>query len=112
MSFFKGAYKENLGKFKSNFKGNGLQFKEHRSYVYGDDIRDLNWSLLAKNGNPYVKIYEEERNVNLIVLVDISQSMLYGLNNVSKLEVCIELICLLYLLANESLPSNFPLNKV
>ena len=99
---FKGTYKENLGKFKSNFKGNGLQFKDHRSYVYGDDIRDINWSLLAKNGNPYVKEYEEERNVNLNVILDVSPTMLYGLDRVSKLDVCIELICLLFLVVEET----------
>ena len=102
LSLFKGIYKENLGKFKSNFKGNGLQFKDHRSYVYGDDIRGINWSLLAKNGSPYVKEHEEERNVNLTVILDVSSSMLYGLNKVSKLDVCIELVCLLYLVAQET----------
>ena len=102
LSLFKGIQKENLGKFKSYFKGNGLQFKDHRSYVYGDDIRDINWSILAKNGSPFIKEYEEERNIELIVLVDISESMLYGKDNKSKLEISIELVCLLYLVAKET----------
>ena len=102
LSLFKGIQRENLGKFKSKFKGNGLQFKDHRAYVYGDDIRDINWNILAKNGNPYIKEYEEERNVELIVVIDTTESMLYGLNNLSKLEVCIELICLLFIVADET----------
>ena len=102
LSLYQGANKENLGKFKSTFKGNGIQFKEHRPYVYGDDIRDINWSVLAKSGRPYVKVYEEERNVNLVIIFDVSPTMFYGLNGVSKLESCIELVCLLYLVAKET----------
>lgn len=87
---------------KSHFRGSGLQFKEHRVYEHGDDVKFIDWKLLAKTSHPYIKTFEEERNVEIVVLIDASPTMLSGFQGVSKLQASIEICCLLYLLAKES----------
>lgn len=88
-----------LGGLKSSFKGNGLQFKEHRNYEWGDDLRHLDWKIWAKTHEAMVKIYEEERNREIVIYLDLSSSMIIGYKGVSKLQASLEIICLLYLLA-------------
>jgi len=87
---------------KSHFKGSGLQFKEHQVYNYGDDIRFIDWRRLAKTSEPYIKTFEEERNVEIAIVLDASPSMFMGHEGVSKLQAAIEICCLLYLLAEET----------
>jgi len=99
---FKKANSHTIGMLKTQFKGTGLQFKEHQVYNFGDDVRFIDWKLLAKTNNPYVKTFNEERNVEIVVVIDLSPSMLMGHQGKSKLEVAIELACLLYLTAHES----------
>ena len=89
------------GLLKSHFRGSGLQFREHQIYVPGDDVRFIDWKLSARSSNTYVKTFEEERNVEIVVFLDLSQTLLYGYNDVSKLQALIEIIALLYLLAGE-----------
>lgn len=101
-NLFKNANSHSVGMLKTNFKGTGLQFKEHQVYSFGDDIRFIDWKILAKTNNPYVKTFNEERNVEIVVVVDASATMLTGFNGVSKLQAAIEICCLLYLLAKES----------
>jgi uncharacterized protein (DUF58 family) len=101
-SLFKSANSHSVGMLKTNFKGTGLQFKEHQVYTFGDDIRFIDWKILAKTSNPYVKTFNEERNVEIVVVIDASATMLTGVNGVSKLQSAIEICCLLYLLAKES----------
>ena len=87
---------------KTNIKGTGLQFKEHQVYTHGDDIRFIDWKILAKTSHPYVKTFNEERNIEIVVVIDASATMLTGYNNISKLQAAIEICCLLYLLAKET----------
>lgn len=101
-NLFKNANSHSVGMLKTNFKGTGLQFKEHQVYTFGDDVRFIDWKILAKTNNPYVKTFNEERNVEIVVVVDASATMLTGFKGVSKLQAAIEICCLLYLLAKES----------
>lgn len=101
-SVFKKSNHFAIGALKSHFRGSGLQFKEHRIYDHGDDVRFIDWKLLAKTNNPYIKTFEEERNVEIVIILDVSPTMFYGYNNISKLQASIELCCLMYLLAKET----------
>lgn len=91
-----------VGMLKSHFKGAGLQFKEHQVYAPGDDVRFIDWKLSAKSQNTYVKTFEEERNIEIVPFIDITETMLMGYEGVSKLQAAIEITCLLYLLADKS----------
>lgn len=99
---FKKSNSHSIGVLKSHFKGSGLQFKEHRVYSHGDDVRFIDWKLVAKMNNPYVKTFEEERNVEITVVLDATRSMFYGHKGVSKLQATLEITCLLFLLAKET----------
>jgi uncharacterized protein (DUF58 family) len=99
---FKKSNNYSIGMLKSHFRGSGLQFKEHRQYTHGDDVRFIDWKILAKTGNPYIKTFEEERNVQIAVVIDAGPSMFYGWDKVSKLQAALEITCMLYLLAAET----------
>lgn len=101
-TLFKNANSYSIGMLKTNFKGTGLQFKEHQVYTFGDDVRFIDWKILAKTSNPYIKTFNEERNVEIVVVIDASPTMLTGYKGVSKLQASIEICCLLYLLAKET----------
>ena len=101
-NLFKNANSHSVGMLKTNFRGTGLQFKEHQVYNFGDDIRFIDWKILAKTGHPYVKTFNEERNVEIVVVIDATATMLMGYNGVSKLQAAIEICCLLYLLAKDT----------
>jgi uncharacterized protein (DUF58 family) len=101
-NLFKNANSFSIGMLKTNFKGTGLQFKEHQVYTFGDDVRFIDWKILAKTSNPYIKTFNEERNVEIVVVIDASATMLMGYNGISKLQASIEICCLLYLLAKET----------
>ncbi len=68
------------GNFSSAFKGGGMTFSDVREYVHGDDIRHISWPIAAKTGKPYVKTYEEEKELSIILAVDTSGSVNYGSN--------------------------------
>lgn len=91
-----------IGMLKSHFKGSGLQFKEHQVYNPGDDVRFIDWKLSAKTSNTFIKTFEEERNIEIVVVLDLSESMLIGYKGVSKLQAALEIACLLYLLAEKT----------
>ncbi|MCB9060401.1 MAG: DUF58 domain-containing protein [Halobacteriovoraceae bacterium] len=101
-ALFRNSNSFSIGMLKSHFKGSGLQFKEHRVYTHGDDVRFIDWKMLAKTQSPYIKTFEEERNVEIVVLLDATPSMLIGHNGISKLQAAIEITCLLYLIAKET----------
>ena len=101
-SLFKRANSHSVGVLKTNVRGTGLQFKEHQVYNHGDDVRFIDWKILAKTSHPYVKTFVEERNVEIVVVIDASPTMLTGINGVSKLQAAIEICCLLYLIAKET----------
>jgi hypothetical protein len=99
---FRNSNSFSVGMLKSHFKGAGIQFKEHQVYTPGDDVRFIDWKLSAKTSHTFVKTFEEERNVEIIVFLDLAQTMSFGYKDVSKLQASIELTCLLYLLAEKS----------
>lgn len=99
---FKNSNAFATGMLKSHFRGSGLQFREHQVYVPGDDVRFIDWKLSARSTNTYIKTFEEERNVEIVVFLDLSQTLFYGYKGVSKLQALIEIIGLLYLLAGET----------
>ncbi|ATH06485.1 hypothetical protein BIY24_00560 [Halobacteriovorax marinus] len=101
-SLFKNSNGFSIGMLKSHFKGSGLQFKEHMVYSHGDDIRFIDWNLTAKTQNTFVKTFEEERNVEIVVVLDLSASMFLGYKGISKLQAAIEICCLLFLLSSET----------
>jgi uncharacterized protein (DUF58 family) len=101
-NLFKRANNISLGNLKSHFRGSGLQFREHRIYSPGDEVRFIDWKLLAKKGTPYLKTFEEERNVKISVIVDCGPSMFMGQKNKMKIEAALELLFFLVLLAHKS----------
>lgn len=83
------------GEYNSAFKGRGMSFSEVREYQYGDDIRNIDWNVTARFKTPYVKIYEEERELTVMLLVDISESSYFGTRNMMKHELITELSAVL-----------------
>lgn len=69
------------GQYHSAFKGRGMTFSEVREYQYGDDVRDIDWNVTARFNHPYVKVYEEERELTVFLLVDVSGSQNFGLHH-------------------------------
>lgn len=99
---FKNANSFSVGMLKSHFRGAGLQFKEHQVYNVGDDVRFIDWKLSAKTTSTFVKTFEEERNVEITCVVDVSESLLLGFGRTTKLTAILEVIALLNLLAEKS----------
>jgi len=99
---FKNSNAYSAGMLKSNFRGSGLQFREHQVYVPGDDVRFIDWKLSARSPNVYVKTFEEERNVEIVIFLDLSHTLFYGYLNISKFQAMIEIVALLYILAGET----------
>lgn len=66
------------GEYRSAFKGRGMSFSEVREYQLGDDVRDIDWNVTARYARPYIKVYEEEREMTMMLLVDVSESGLFG----------------------------------
>ena len=87
------------GEYHSAFKGIGMEFNEVREYIPGDDIRNIDWNVTAKYQKPFIKIYEEERELNVIIAIDISGSSYFGLYNQFKKDAIIEIASILALSA-------------
>lgn len=66
------------GKYHSAFKGRGMAFSEVREYRVGDDVRDIDWNVTARSRQPHIKIYEEERELTMMLLIDVSGSRMFG----------------------------------
>lgn len=79
------------GQYHSAFKGRGMAFSEVREYQYGDDIRDIDWNVTARYVRPYVKVYEEERELTVMLLIDVSGSRDFGTVNVMKKDIITEI---------------------
>ncbi len=79
------------GEYHSVFKGTGMEFREVREYVPGDDVRSIDWNVTARTGEPFIKLYEEERELTVILAVDISRSGWFGSSQRSKVEIAAEL---------------------
>lgn len=83
------------GEYHSVFKGQGMTFAEVREYQYGDDIRSIDWNVTARTGAPFVKVFEEERELTVMLLVDVSASGNFGSRERFKGEVAVELSAVL-----------------
>lgn len=79
------------GQYHSAFKGRGMAFSEVRSYQYGDDVRDIDWNVTARMNSPYVKVYEEERELTVMLLVDVSASLEFGTRVETKRDMVAEI---------------------
>ena len=79
------------GEYHSAFKGRGMMFSEVREYQYGDDIRDIDWNVTARQNRPHVKVYEEERELTVMLLVDVSASRNFGAEGPEKREMIAEI---------------------
>jgi uncharacterized protein (DUF58 family) len=79
------------GQYHSAFKGRGMAFSEVREYEFGDDIRDIDWNVTARYSRPFVKIYEEERELTVMLLIDVSGSRFFGTNENLKKEMITEI---------------------
>jgi uncharacterized protein (DUF58 family) len=83
------------GEYHSVFKGRGMEFSEVREYQFGDDIRTIDWNVTARMGHPFVKIFEEERELTVVLLVDVSSSGEFGTVQQMKGEIAAEICALL-----------------
>lgn len=79
------------GQYHSAFKGRGMAFSEVREYQYGDDIRDIDWNVSARFHRPYVKVFEEERELTVMLLIDVSGSLDFGTRRAMKRDVVTEI---------------------
>ncbi len=79
------------GEYHSAFRGRGMAFSEVREYQFGDDIRDIDWNVTARFHRPYVKIYEEERELTVMLMVDVSGSLDFGTRGQTKREMTTEI---------------------
>lgn len=83
------------GEYHSVFKGRGMEFSEVREYQFGDDIRNIDWNVTARFGHPYIKIFEEERELTVILMVDLSGSLMFGSVSKTKQQIAAELSAIL-----------------
>ncbi|WP_304708345.1 DUF58 domain-containing protein [uncultured Rikenella sp.] len=83
------------GKYHSAFKGRGMAFSEVRDYRIGDDIRDIDWNVTARNRAPYIKVYEEERELTMMLLIDVSASRMFGTQGQFKKNLMTEIAAVL-----------------
>ena len=79
------------GEYHSAFKGRGMAFAEVREYQYGDDIRDIEWNVTARFNKPYIKVFEEERELTVMLLVDVSGSLQFGTQCQTKRQMLTEI---------------------
>ncbi len=79
------------GEYHSAFKGRGMMFSEVREYQYGDDIRDIDWNVTARHNRPFVKVYEEERELTVMLVVDVSGSRNFGAVGEEKRQMIAEI---------------------
>jgi hypothetical protein len=101
-SVFKNANSMSAGILRSRIRGAGIQFREHQIYSHGDDVRFIDWKVSARTTNIHLKTFEEDRNVEIAIIVDIGPTMFYGSNDVSKVQVSFELVALLFLIAQKT----------
>ena len=83
------------GEYHSAFKGRGMAFSEVREYQYGDDVRSMDWNVTARLRSPYIKVYEEERELTVVLLIDVSGSRFFGTTNELKRDLAAEIAAVL-----------------
>lgn len=79
------------GQYHSAFKGRGMAFAEVREYQFGDDVRDIDWNVTARFRKPYVKVFEEERELTVMLLIDVSGSLAFGTHVCTKSDMAVEI---------------------
>ncbi|MBT8395119.1 MAG: DUF58 domain-containing protein [Flavobacteriaceae bacterium] len=90
------------GEYHSTFKGRGMTFSEVRQYQYGDDVRSIDWNVTARYNEPHVKVFEEERELTMMLVVDFSGSKLFGTINQFKIEIVTEIAATLAFSATQN----------
>ena len=90
------------GEYHSTFKGRGMTFSEVRQYQFGDDVRSIDWNVTARYNEPYVKVFEEERELTMMLVIDISGSKLFGTEEQFKDEVVTEIAATLAFSATQN----------
>jgi uncharacterized protein (DUF58 family) len=103
------------GEYHSSFKGRGMAFSEVREYQIGDEVRTIDWNVTARFNAPYVKVFEEERELTVLLIIDLSGSTNYGTNEKSKKELALELAAVLAFSAeanNDKVGAIFITNQV
>ena len=83
------------GEYHSAYKGRGMAFSEVREYQYGDDVRNMDWNVTARLRTPYVKVFEEERELTVMLLIDVSRSGLFGTDTMTKRDLTAEVAAVL-----------------
>jgi len=83
------------GEYHSAFKGRGMSFSEVRAYQYGDDVRNIDWNVTARTGDAHIKVFEEERELTVILLIDVSRSSFFGTGKQMKNDMITELCAVL-----------------
>ena len=89
------------GKYHTAFRGRGMSFSEVREYRAGDDVRDIDWNVTARSRKPHIKVYEEERELTMMLLVDVSASRLFGTTDRLKQQVMTEIAAVLAFSASQ-----------
>ncbi len=90
------------GEYHSTFKGRGMTFSEVRQYQFGDDVRSIDWNVTARYSEPYVKVFEEERELTMMLMVDVSGSELFGTDKQFKNEMVTEIAATLAFSATQN----------
>ena len=90
------------GEYHSTFKGRGMTFSEVRQYQFGDDVRNIDWNVTARYSEPFVKVFEEERELTMMLVVDISASGLFGTRNSFKKDIITEIAATLAFSATQN----------
>ncbi|WP_335972719.1 DUF58 domain-containing protein [Gaetbulibacter jejuensis] len=90
------------GEYHSTFKGRGMTFSEVRQYQYGDDVRNIDWNVTARYNEPYIKVFEEERELTMMLMVDVSGSEFFGTETQFKNEVVTEIAATLAFSATQN----------
>ncbi|WP_397444692.1 DUF58 domain-containing protein [Polaribacter sp. R77954] len=90
------------GEYHSSFKGRGMTFSEVRQYQFGDDVRGIDWNVTARYNEPYVKVFEEERELTMMLMVDVSGSELFGTTNQFKKDTVTEIAATLAFSATQN----------
>ena len=90
------------GKYHTAFKGRGMSFAEVREYRIGDDVRDIDWNVTARTRKPHIKVYEEERELTMMLMVDVSGSRMFGTTDALKKNIITELAAVLAFSASQT----------
>jgi uncharacterized protein (DUF58 family) len=90
------------GKYHTAFRGRGMSFSEVREYRAGDDVRDIDWNVTARSRSPHIKVYEEERELTMMLLVDVSDSRMFGSTHTLKKNILTEVAAVLAFSASQN----------